>query len=126
MSQHPLHVVICNERLLPRFGVDRLLLLLGAGMLERGHRITFLCVRCDRQAVEAITPAMIQFTPARLDIDGAENDAALWLDRHWEQLSEISPPDLIVTGGLAVLRRRSRRDLARCADRLHRRRGGAA
>jgi glycosyltransferase involved in cell wall biosynthesis len=95
-----LHVVICNERLLPRFGVDRLLLLLGSGLRRRGHRITFLCQRCDRGAVESISRAVIELRElARLDLHGAEVEAACWLREHWEELSRDGRPDVVVTGG---------------------------
>ncbi len=57
-----LHVLICNERLLPRFGVDRLLLLLGGGLRRRGHRITYLCQRCDRGAVETLSRDVIELS----------------------------------------------------------------
>jgi glycosyltransferase involved in cell wall biosynthesis len=99
MSLSRLHVVICNERLLPRFGVDRLLMLLGAGLSQRGHRITFLCLRCDRPAVETITSDVRILTPGRHDIAGADADMASWFREHWEDLFDESPPDLLVTGG---------------------------
>ena len=50
------HIVICNERLIQRFGVDRLLLQLGAGLRDLGHRISFVCLRCDEKAVSGVSP----------------------------------------------------------------------
>ena len=95
-----LHIVICNERLLPRFGVDRLLLLLGSGLTERGHRITFLCQRGDKAAVAAI-PSVFTEVPdlGQFDLHGAEAAAMRWLSDHWDDLSHDRAPDVVVTGG---------------------------
>ena len=100
MSTSPLHVVICNERLLPRFGVDRLLLLLARGLQGRGHRITFLCQRCDRKVVEAISPNLRELSElASFDLHGAEAVSLRWLSEHWKELSRDGRPDVVVTGG---------------------------
>jgi hypothetical protein len=95
-----LHIVICNERLLPRFGVDRLLLLLGGGLAERGHRITFLCQRGDKAAVAAI-PSVFTEVPGlgQFDLHGAETAAMRWLSDHWDDFSHDRAPDVVVTGG---------------------------
>jgi glycosyltransferase involved in cell wall biosynthesis len=105
VSGHPLHILICNERLLPRFGVDRVLLLLGRGLRRRGHRVTFLCQRCDREAVEAISPALIELHElARLDVHGAEAEAMRWLSDHWKELAQEGRPDVVITGGWPFFR----------------------
>lgn len=105
MTTRSLHVVICNERLLPRFGVDRLLLLLGSGLGRLGYRITFLCQRCDRGSVEAVSRAVIELRElGRLDLHGAEAEAARWLREHWEELSRDGRPDVVVTGGWPFFR----------------------
>ena len=105
MSGRPLHILICNERLLPRFGVDRLLLLLGRGLRHRGHRITFVCQRCDRVAVKAVSPALIELPElAGFDLHGAEAEALRWLSDHWKELSGDGSPDVVVTGGWPFFR----------------------
>lgn len=48
-----MHVVIANERLIPRFGVDRLLLALAEGFRAAGHRVTLVCCRCDVKTAQA-------------------------------------------------------------------------
>jgi glycosyltransferase involved in cell wall biosynthesis len=102
---HSLHVLICNERLLPRFGVDRLLLLLGRGLGLRGHRVSFLCQRCDRGAVEAISRSVTELQElGRLDLHGAEAAAKCWLEEHWRKLSRESRPDVVITGGWPFFR----------------------
>ena len=47
-----MHIVICNERLLFRFGLDRALILMGRHLREAGHRITVLVSRYDQDSVE--------------------------------------------------------------------------
>jgi glycosyltransferase involved in cell wall biosynthesis len=105
VSDRSLHVLICNERLLHRFGVDRLLLLLGRGLRLRGHRITFLCQRCDRGAVEAVSRSVTEVPELGcLDLHGAEAAAKRWLEEHWEELSRESRPDVVITGGWPFFR----------------------
>jgi glycosyltransferase involved in cell wall biosynthesis len=100
LTRRRLHIVICNERLLPRFGVDRLLLLLGNGLRDRDHRITFICLRCDLDVVSRVSPAIHVLTElGLLDLHGAEQGAASWLRAHWAQLSSDGGPDLVVCGG---------------------------
>lgn len=91
-----MHVVICNERLLPRFGVDRLLLRLGAGLAGRGHRVSFVCLRCERAAVERV-PAALHVTPELLGLGlhAAEAAAQAWLRAHWAALAG----SVLVSGG---------------------------
>ncbi len=104
-ASRPLHVVVCNERLLPRFGLDRALLLLGRGLVGRGHRVTFVCARCDQDAVAAVSRALIQLPRlASLDLHGAEAEAAGWLAEHWGELSAERAPDVVVSGGWPFLR----------------------
>lgn len=105
MSDRSLHVLICNERLLPRFGVDRLLLLLGRGLQRRGHRVAFLCQRCDRVAVEAVSRAVTELPElGRLDLHGAEAAAMRWLEQEWAERSAATRPDVVVTGGWPFFR----------------------
>jgi len=50
-----MHLIICNERLLFRFGVDRVLLLLAQGLKAAGWRITFVAQRADHDVLRRIT-----------------------------------------------------------------------
>lgn len=50
-----MHLIICNERLLFRFGVDRVLLLLAQGLKEAGWRITFIAHRANHDVLRRIT-----------------------------------------------------------------------
>ena len=50
-----MHLIICNERLLFRFGVDRVLLLLAQGLKAAGWRITFVAQRANHDVLRRIT-----------------------------------------------------------------------
>lgn len=50
-----MHLIICNERLLFRFGVDRVLLLLAQGLKAAGWHITFVAQRANHDVLRAIT-----------------------------------------------------------------------
>jgi glycosyltransferase involved in cell wall biosynthesis len=94
------HVIICNERLLPRFGVDRVLLRLGGGLIACGYRVTFICARCDRAAVESVSPSIVELPELwPLDIHEGESRASRWLSEHWAELSVDDAPVVVVTGG---------------------------
>lgn len=75
-----MHLIICNERLLFRFGVDRVLLLLAARLKKAGWKITLIAQRADRAVLQEITPHVITPPPCEgsyLDLDDA---TSIWLD----------------------------------------------
>jgi glycosyltransferase involved in cell wall biosynthesis len=105
LSPRRLHVLICNERLLARFGVDRLLLLLADGLRERGHRVTLICQRCDRIAATKVSSALLELTDlGQADFFGAEVQTMRWLHERWSDLALEGGPDIIVTGGWPFFR----------------------
>jgi len=95
-----MNIVICNERLLPRFGVDRLLLMLARHMASRGHRVTLYAVRCDRAVAERITPYVRTIElPSDVDMFGADRAASDSLERLVTDPNVSWRPDVVVTGG---------------------------
>ena len=100
MTARRLHVAICNERLLPRFGVDRLLLVLASGLTQQGHHVSFVCQRCDHQAVEAISTDVVELSElGRYELHTAEAEAVRWLRERWARSPEDKKPDIVITGG---------------------------
>ncbi|WP_175713838.1 glycosyltransferase family 4 protein [Burkholderia ambifaria] len=94
------HFVICNERLLPRFGVDRLLLVLGQSLVRQGHLVTFVCLRCDEAAVRQVSPALQVWNDVgSLSIGYAEERAAEHLRERWNQMFAEQEPDVVIVGG---------------------------
>ena len=91
-----LRIEICNERLLPRFGVDRFLLLLGRHLLQNGFEASFTCLRCDESLLRLLQ-AEVEILALRQGLDIAGTEAAVWeqMAERWRQRR----PDVIVSGG---------------------------
>jgi glycosyltransferase involved in cell wall biosynthesis len=91
-----LRIEICNERLLPRFGVDRFLILLGRKLAQEKHQITFVAMRADHSLLSSV-PAEIDLLPAGagLDMAATEFHVSQLLRDKWE----TRRPDAIVVGG---------------------------
>jgi hypothetical protein len=91
-----LRIEICNERLLPRFGVDRLLVLLAQHLVGAGCEIGFVCLRCDEEMLRRVTPDITVIPVAGgLDMQGTESAATCLVLQRWQQRR----PDAIVIGG---------------------------
>lgn len=91
-----LRIDICNERLLPRFGVDRLLVLLARRLADAGHEVGFACLRCEETMLLPITQDVSVIPmPQGLDMAGTEANAAGAMAYRWKQRK----PDVVVIGG---------------------------
>jgi len=94
-----MHVAICNERLLARFGVDRILLMLARELVALGHRVTLCALRYDRHAVQQITPYVYGIdTPSGLDLFGTDRAVCEQVDSIL-LASGTDRPDVVVSGG---------------------------
>lgn len=56
-------VLICNERFLFRFGLDRVLMLIGKGMVERGNDVYMMGYWWDEPIVSQIAKKFIPVPP---------------------------------------------------------------
>ncbi len=107
---HPLRIEICNERLLPRFGVDRFLVLLARKLVEAGHDVGFVCLRCDRSMLDPISPDItVLALPEGLNMEQTEAAAEAATVQRWSEYR----PDAVVVGGWPFLQ------LAAAAARHH-------
>lgn len=89
-------ILICNERFLPRFGHDRSLVLLGRELASRGHHVSFACLRCEPQVLEAISDDVRQLRlPDGIEFAAADRQVAAITEKAWAR----ARPDLLVTGG---------------------------
>jgi len=96
----PLRIEICNERLLPRFGVDRFLVLLARKLVEAGHEVGFVCLRCDRSMLAAISPDITVLSlPEGLNMEQTEAVAQAATVQRWQDRR----PDIVVVGGWPFL-----------------------
>jgi glycosyltransferase involved in cell wall biosynthesis len=91
-----LHVLICNERFLPRFGLDRILLLLAEFIAARKMRVSLCCLRYDLEILGNLADHVQQISLtqgsgiAEVDRLVAEKVLEAW---------DSKRPDVLVSGG---------------------------
>jgi glycosyltransferase involved in cell wall biosynthesis len=94
-----MHITICSERLLFRFGADRVLILLAKGLKERGHRVTLVANRYDEEIVRTISDRLVQAPNFEgVDYINSNELTANWLHQS-DILSGPNRPDLAFIGG---------------------------
>lgn len=96
----PRHIVICNERILFRFGVDRVLVETARMFASKGWRITFVCLRCELEVVSSITPHLfIPTVKTGANLYEVESGCEQFLEENWDDITVNQPVDAIITGG---------------------------
>ncbi|HEY5302240.1 MAG TPA: glycosyltransferase [Acetobacteraceae bacterium] len=95
-----MRVAIANERVLPRFGVDRLLVLLGRHLVACGHTVTFFALRSEPHLLADIGEVVTLEIPPGLNMQGAEREAARQMRAHVSR----TRPDALVSGGWPFFR----------------------
>lgn len=93
-----MHLVLCNERFLFRFGVDRVLLILAKLWRQQGHRVTLMGVTMDKEIAASIADQIIQI-PGGDDYYQINEYVQSWLERNWDDVFEDHPPDAIINCG---------------------------
>jgi glycosyltransferase involved in cell wall biosynthesis/cephalosporin hydroxylase len=92
-------VLICNERFLFRFGLDRVLILLAKGLAAQGHDIYMMSAQWDEAIVGPLASKFIPVsTPA--DYSKFNEYVADWLRQDWDRLfTHYNRPDVVLIGG---------------------------
>ncbi len=93
-----MNILICNERFLFRFGVDRVLIILATGLKRIGHSIAFMANRFDSDIIKNITDDVIAVPGADPYIDSNEFTEQ-WLKTNWDRLFVSNKPDVVIVGG---------------------------
>ena len=89
-------VLICNERFLARFGVDRILVLLAEHLAGQGMEVSFACLRSDRSVLGRISHEIEEIVvPEGLAPGDADDFVSAHLRDRWRE----GPPDVVITGG---------------------------
>ena len=98
-----MNILICNERFLFRFGLDRVLIILGKGLKDLGHNISIMGNRFDREVVKNFASQIIKLPSNCEYLD--QNEYTLdWLRRTWEQyFNSNTKPDIVLIGGWPFL-----------------------
>ena len=93
-------ILLCNERFLFRFGVDRVLLLLGEGLKQRGHTIYVMANHVDPKPIEAFATKMIEIPQGGDSYLNLNEFTAQWLQEKLPVLIESGElPDVVIIGG---------------------------
>lgn len=95
-----MHLIICNERLLFRFGVDRVLLLLAQGFKAAGWRITLIAQRADHEVLRRISDDIHILPAAAAPYADLDRRSAAWLQ---ENRHLILPPGPAPAGTVALI-----------------------
>jgi glycosyltransferase involved in cell wall biosynthesis len=93
------HVVIVNERFLPRFGVDRMLLKIAETLRSEGHRVTLICARCDKAAAEAKSDKLVILEMPPLGLREIDEQMSATVDEQWCALFGNTRPTAFLIGG---------------------------
>ena len=95
-----MNVLLCNERLLFRFGVDRALLILGRGLAARGHRVSIMANRFDQAVTESFATRVIRAPDADGDYLNVNEFTADWIAGNAASLfGDADVPEVVVIGG---------------------------
>ena len=94
-----MRILICNERFLFRFGVDRVLLLLGSYWKAAGHEIIMMGNKLDPAAVEKCSDRFIRIPECQDYINGNEFTVS-YVKENWDSwFTKATAPDVILVAG---------------------------
>ncbi len=95
-----MRILLCNERFIFRFGVDRVLILLGRGLKEHGHSVSIMANKYDREVIESFADKIIEI-PVDIDDYINQNDRAVdWIKNNWDlSIDRDTVPDLVIVAG---------------------------
>lgn len=95
-----MHILICHERYLFRFGADRVLMLIGKALAAIGHRVTMMANRSDRNILSTFAQSTIEVPADLCDYYNLNEWTADWLRNNWNHLfSGSNRPDAVIVGG---------------------------
>jgi len=91
---------MCNERFLFRFGLDRVLILLGKHLKQLGHTVYGMANRYDHEIVETVFSRVINVPIGTDNYLNLNEFTATWLKSTWNQhFDSRSMPDIVLVGG---------------------------
>lgn len=93
-------ILLCNERFLFRFGVDRVLMILGMYFKKMGHTVIMMGNRLDEKAVQVCTDRFIK-VPEAPEYFNSNEFVQGWLSQNWDDLfpSQQDIPDIAFVAG---------------------------
>ena len=94
-----MNILLCNERFIFRYGVDRVLIMLGKGLKQRGHTIRIMTMRCDRPVLDTFADEVTLIRPKCDNYTELDEGTAQWLESEWAELFPREKPDVAVIAG---------------------------
>lgn len=97
-----MHLLICNERFLFRFGVDRTFIILGKGLKNRGHTVSVMVTakKYDRPVLKSFASQIIEVPDFANDYLHSNEHTAGWMEDSFPGLfASTSVPDVVLIGG---------------------------
>ncbi len=95
-----MNILICNERFLFRFGVDRVNLILGKGLKDLGHTVSFMANKYDKNVVESIASQIIEIPTLEDDYLNSNEYTVKWLEQNWNKhFIANGKPDVVLING---------------------------
>jgi glycosyltransferase involved in cell wall biosynthesis len=99
-----MNILICHERFLFRFGADRVLILLGKGLAELGHRVTMMGNRYDPEVLRSFAAQTVDVPSDSVPHLDLNEFTAEWLRQHWRaHFPSGADPDVAFVGGWPFL-----------------------
>ena len=93
-------ILICAERFLFRFGLDRVLLLIAQALSKRGHEVTIMGCRFDDQVVGQVAQRILKIPPCGDNYINYNNIVSEWLEHEWKNIFPIDQkPEIVIIGG---------------------------
>ncbi len=94
-----MNVLICNERFLFRFGLDRVLIVVGQALKQLGHNVYYMGNNFDSEIIGTFADKVIQI-PECTDYYHIEEFTLQWVQENLSDLfSEEEFPDIALLGG---------------------------
>jgi glycosyltransferase involved in cell wall biosynthesis len=92
-------IIIANERLLFRFGVDRVLILLGTALKEAGHEVLVISNHYDLQTIKNFSSTIINVPVNEQDYLSQNEYTLNWLENNQKQPLSDFKADITLIGG---------------------------
>lgn len=94
-----MNILLCNERFLFRYGVDRSLITLGKGFNEAGHRVSIMGNHFDKHVVDTFAEQAISI-PVHSDYLTLNEHTNMWLEENWNKIfNGNNKPEVVLIGG---------------------------
>lgn len=94
-----MNILIANERLLFRFGVDRVLILLGIALKNAGHNIVVLANKYDCDETKKFSDKVVTIPVDGNDYLHQNEYTSAWLKNNYFKVLPDFLPDIVLVGG---------------------------